>query len=262
MPLLHEQRGPIAILTLSRPGSRNAWGMDYHEALREKIPELENDTKTRCVILTGDEGGGAFCAGADLKADKTHTLSGIGEFIGTLTTSRRVAPFTLLSGFPKPIIAAVNGYAVGIGAIVTFCCDLIVASDHAEWRLPQVALGILPADAGTIRLARFVGKGLAMRTAMGFPLSAQEAFQGGLAQWLVPHADLMSKALEVAEHIAALPPLAAMMAKESVTSGMEVPLPWAQLADQYRFAALSLTEDKQEGHRAWRERRKPNFKGR
>ena len=262
MPLLHEQRGSIAILTLSRPDKRNAWGTDYHEALKEIIPQLENDRSTRCVILTGDEKGGAFCAGADMKNEGTHALECIGDFLTSLTPSRRVAAFTLLSGFPKPIIAAVNGYAVGIGAIITFCCDLIVASDRAEWRLPQVALGLLPADAGAVRLARSVGKGLAMRTAMGFPLEAQEALQAGLAQWVVPHADVMAKALEVAQHIAALPPLAVLMTKESITAGMEIPMPWAQLGDQYRFAALALTEDKQEGHSAWRERRKPKFKGR
>ena len=171
-------------------------------------------------------------------------------------------PFTLLAGLPKPVIAAVNGYAVGIGAIMSFCCDLIVASERAEWRLPQVALGILPADAGSTRLARFVGKGHAMRAALGFPIKADEAFRCGLAQWLVPHDELMKKTMEIAEQIAALPPLAVLMAKESINAGQEIPLPWTQLADQYRFAALSLTEDKKEGHTAWRERRKPRFKGR
>ena len=262
MPLNHEQIGSVMVLTMSRPEQRNAWGDDYHETFKQLIPEIEGNKDIRCVVLTGDESGGAFCAGANMKEADTHTLESIGDFLSNLAVSRRTAPFTLLSNLPKPVIAAVNGYAVGIGAILTFCCDLIVASERAEWRLPQVALGILPADAGSTRLARFVGKGMAMRAALGFPILAQEAVRGGLAQWLVPHEELLSKAMEVAEHIAKLPPIAVLMAKESINAGQEIPLPWAQLADQYRFAALSLTEDKKEGHTAWRERRKPIFKGR
>ena len=108
----------------------------------------------------------------------------------------------MLGNFPKPLIGAVNGYAVGVGCIVTFCCDLLVASERAEWRLPQVSLGILPAYGGAVRLARLVGKGHAMRMTLGIPLPAEEAHRIGLAQWLVPHAKLMDKALEVAAHVA------------------------------------------------------------
>jgi enoyl-CoA hydratase/carnithine racemase len=160
-------------------------------------------------------------------------------------------------------IGVVNGYAVGIGCIVTFCCDLLVASERAQWRLPQVALGILPAYGGGVRLARLVGKGHAMRMALGVPIPAEEAYRIGLAQWLVPHAKLMDKALEVAAHVAALPPLAARLTKESIVRGLDIPnLADASLVDLYRFAALELTEDKAEGHRAWREKRKPVFRGR
>src|SRR3954470_7908724 len=109
------------------------------------------------------------------------------------------------------------------GCIVTFCCDLIVASDKAEWRLPQVALGILPNYGGAAGLARHVGKGPAMKVAMGFPLKAEEAYRIGLAQWLVPHAQLMTQALAVADHIAALPPLAVRMVKESMNRGLDIP---------------------------------------
>jgi enoyl-CoA hydratase len=144
----------------------------------------------------------------------------------------------------------------------TFCCDLIVASDRAEWRLPQVALGIMPAQAGALRAARWIGKGMATRLALGFPLPAEEASRIGLAQWLVPHSELMPQSMKVAEHIASLSPLAARVAKESLNSGLNVPLNDAAHADLYRFMALELTEDKSEGHRAWRERRKPKFTGR
>ena len=262
MPLLLERRGPIAILTLSRPEARNAWCEEFQTGLRERLPELEADPEIRCAILTGDDSGGAFSAGADLKNPKTHTMNSVGAFIEDLPNRRRAHPINMLGDFAKPLIAAVNGYAIGIGCIVTYCCDLIIASDRAEWRLPQVALGILPNHGGIVRLARWVGKGQAMKVAMGFPLKADEAYRTGLAQWLVPHDELMAMATEVAEHIAALPPLATRLAKEAVNFGLDVPLREAANADLYRFMALELTEDKAESHQAWRERRKPQVKGR
>ena len=182
MPLLYERRGPVAILTLSRPEARNAWCEEYMVGLQQRLPELENDREIRCVILTGDEAGGAFSAGADLKNPRTHTMDSVADFIEALPSRRRSHPIPMLTDFAKPIIAAVNGYAVGIGCIVTYCCDMIVASERAEWRLPQSGLGIIPAQGGAVRLARWVGKGLAMRAAFGFPLKADEAYRIGLAQ--------------------------------------------------------------------------------
>lgn len=262
MPLLFDKRGHVGILTLSRPEARNAWCDAFNTGLTELLPQLEDDGDIRCVVLTGDPAGRAFSAGADLKNPKTHTHESIADFLEGLPNHRRRSAIALVSGFAKPMIAAVNGYAIGIGCIVTYCCDMIVASEAAEWRLPQSGLGIIPAQGGTVRLARWVGKGLAMRTALGFPLNADEAYRIGLAQWLVPPDALMTKAMEVAEHIAGLPPLAARLTKESLQSGLETSLPEATLGDLYRFAALELTEDKAEGHAAWRERRKPRFGGR
>jgi enoyl-CoA hydratase/carnithine racemase len=262
MPVSYEKRGAIGVVTLSRPQARNAWGPDFNEGLARHFAAMEDDDEIRCAILTGDEAGGAFSAGANLKDPRTHTQDSAAEFIKSIA-KRRGRAFEVLGEFPKPIIGAVNGYAVGIGCIVTFCCDLLVASERAEWRLPQVALGILPAYGGAARLARWVGKGHAMRMALGIPLPAEEAYRIGLAQWLVSHAKLMDKALEVAAHVASLPPLAARLTKESLVRGLDIPnLSDASLVDLYRFAALELTEDKAEGHRAWREKRKPAFRGR
>ena len=262
MPVAYDTRGHVGILTLSRPEARNAWGPDFNDGLARHLTEMEDDDAIRCVILTGDEAGGAFSAGANLKDPRTHTMASAADFIKSLP-KRRDRAFEVLGNFPKPIIGAVNGYAVGIGCIVTFCCDLLVASDRAEWRLPQAALGILPAYGGAVRLARWVGRGNAMRLALGVPLRAEEAERIGLAQWVVPHAQLMAKALEVANHVASLPPLAARLAKESLLRGLDIPnLADASLVDLYRFAALELTEDKAEGHQAWREKRKPAFRGR
>jgi enoyl-CoA hydratase/carnithine racemase len=262
MPVIYEKRDQVGVVTLSRPEARNAWGADFTEGITQFFGEMEDDDDIRCAVLTGDDKGGAFSAGANLKNPQTHTLSSTADFIKSLP-KRKDRQFEVLSNFPKPLIGAVNGYAIGVGCIVTFCCDLLVASDRAEWRLPQVALGILPAYGGAVRLARWVGKGHAMRLAMGMPLTADEAYRIGLAQWPVPHAQLHAKTMEVAEYIASLPPLATQMVKESLSRGLDIPnLSDASLVDLYRFMALEATEDKDEGHRAWREKRKPVFRGR
>src|SRR6266852_4272731 len=262
MPVQYEKRGPIGIVTLSRPRARNAWGADFNEGIARHFAAMEDDDEIRCAVLTGDESGGAFSAGANLKDPKTHTMASTADLIKSIPR-RRERAFEVLDNFPKPIVGAVNGYAVGIGCIVTFCCDMLVASERAEWRLPQVALGILPAYGGAVRLARWVGRGHAMRLALGLPLTAEEAYRIGLAQWMVPHAKLMDKALEVAAHVASLPPLAARLTKESLLRGLDIPnVSDASLVDLYRFAALELTEDKAEGHQAWREKRRPIFRGR
>jgi enoyl-CoA hydratase/carnithine racemase len=262
MPVQYEKHDQVGVVTLSRPEARNAWGQDFTEGIAHYFAAMEDDDDIRCAVLTGDNNGGAFSAGANLKNPQTHTLTSTADFIKSLP-KRKDRPFEVLSNFPKPLIGAINGYAIGVGCIVTFCCDLLVASERAEWRLPQVALGILPAYGGAVRLARWVGKGHAMRLAMGFPLKADEAYRIGLAQWLVPHAQLPAKTMEVAEHIASLPPLAAQLVKESLQRGLDIPnLSDASLVDLYRFMALEATEDKDEGHRAWREKRKAVFHGR
>ena len=261
MPLICEKRGHVAILTLSRPEARNAWDEDFNEGLEARLAELEHDHEIRCVILTGDEKGRAFSAGANLADTETHTVASPAAFITGIPHWRKFVA-NLLTDFPKPVIAAVNGYAIGIGCIATYCCDLIVASERAEWRLPQVRLGIMPAYGGAVRLARWVGKGNAMKAALGHPIDAAEAYRIGLAQWLVPHADLMARALQVADDIAALPPLAARLAKESLTKGLDIPnIQDASEVDVYRFMALSQTEDSKEAHNAWREKRNATVRG-
>ena len=140
MPVLYEKRDHIGIVTLSRPEARNAWGQDFTDGIAEYLAVMEDDDEIRCAVLTGDDRGGAFSAGANLKNPQTHTLTSTAEFIKSLP-KRKDRQFEVLSNFPKPLIGAVNGYAIGVGCIVTFCCDLLLASDRAEWRLPQVALG-------------------------------------------------------------------------------------------------------------------------
>ncbi|WP_421996574.1 enoyl-CoA hydratase/isomerase family protein [Reyranella sp.] len=261
MPVLKEIRGHVAILTLSRPDARNAWDEDFNEGLESELAALEKDHEIRCVVLTGDDKGSAFSAGANLADTTTHTVASPAAFITAIPHWRKFVA-NLLTDFPKPVIAAVNGYAIGIGCIATYCCDLIVASERAEWRLPQVRLGIMPAYGGAVRLARWVGKGHAMKAALGHPIDAAEAYRIGLAQWLVPHADLMERAMAVADDIAALPPLAARLAKESLTRGLDIPsIRDASEVDVYRFMALSQTEDSKDAHEAWRQKRTPTVRG-
>ncbi len=261
MPVLYEKRNHVGYLTFSRPEARNCWGDDYNEELPRLCEEITFDDDVNAVVLTGDERGGAFSAGANIRDPNTHVEESIGRAILDLPKRRRYAGHALVD-CPKPVIAAVNGYAVGIGAITTLCCDMIVASERAEWRLPQVALGIMPNHAGAVRLAQWIGKGNAMKMAMGWPMKADEAHRLGLAQWLVPHGELMAQATEIAERLAGLPPLASRLTKESLNRGMDMPsLADAAYLDLYRQAMLSLTTDAKESHVAWREKRKPSFKG-
>ncbi len=254
MPVLFENANGIGVLTLSRPQARNCWGADFSESLAQQLDRIANDKSVQAVVVTGDEKGRAFSAGADLKDPNTHTIDTVEEFFEELPRWREFV-VRKLDAFPKPIIAAVNGYAIGVGCILTYCCDLIIASDRAEWRMPQVSLGIIPAYGGSVRLARWIGKGHAMKLAMGFPLCAHEAYRIGLAQWLVPHAELMAKANEIAVHVAALPPMAARLAKESLNRGLDIPnLDDAAWVDAYRFMALGMTEEARVQHAKWREK--------
>jgi enoyl-CoA hydratase/carnithine racemase len=262
MPVLLERRHHVGLVTLSRPHARNCWGEDFNREFLNVFNEINRDDEIRCVVITGDDAGRAFSAGADLKNPDTHSTPSMADFIKDLPNWRDF-PVRVVSDCPKPVIAAVNGYAIGIGCILTYSCDLIVASERAEWRLPQARLGIMPAYGGAVRLARWVGKGNAMKLALGFPMSAEEAHRVGLAQWLVPHEELMKTAFEVAEAVSEQPPLATRLTKESLSSGLDIPnINDASLVDAYRFMALELTEDKKAAHEAWREKASPRITGR
>ena len=180
MPILVKREHNHAVLTLSNPTKRNAWETSSSAEIRGYLSEFEEDPSISCVILTGDPEGKAFTAGVDSTDKSVHALEGMAEFLHSLRKSRTSGTFTTISAFPKPLIAAVNGYAVGVGAILSFCCDLVVAGRSAEWRLPQAALGIMPTEAGVVRLAQFVGKGNAMKMALGFPMKAEQAYACGL----------------------------------------------------------------------------------
>ncbi len=260
--LLYDKKDGIATVTLSRPEARNAWSAVMNQELLDVFPKMEADPEVLAVILTGNQAGKAFSAGADIADAKTHTTPSIGEALARITP-RGQDIFNMVADFPKPIICAINGYSLGIGFLITLCCDILIASDNAEVGLPQVGIGILPAYGGAVRLARFVGKGNAMRIVLTSErIKAQEAKSIGLVSEVVPLSELMPAAIKIAKRIASLPPLSVRLAKESLNMGLDVAsIKEASQADIYRFLALSMTEDRHEGHSAWREKRQPVFKG-
>jgi len=264
--LILEKRNHIGYVTLDRPKSMNAFNEQMGQELVNVFSEMEQDSDVRVSILTGS-GEKAFCAGADLKDPRTHSLEVLAEFIET----KHGNFFDAIAIYPKPVIAAVNGYAVGAGFQIALCCDVIYASDNARFILPQVSLGILPAYGGAVRLARFVGKGRAMEIVLSCKtVDAQEAYRIGVANQVVPLTDLIPTAERLAQKLAAMPPLSVRLAKESLNRGLDIPLVHATNADLYRFFALVGTQDRKEGHRVAKEmvlhhydqQKKPQFKGR
>ncbi len=261
--LLFTQENNVATVAINNPERRNAWSDTTSREIADVFTRMDDDESVRVAILTGNQEGKAFSAGADLKDPNAHQAKTIG---GGLDRAHKITrrAFDAVHGCSKPIIAAVNGYAIGIGCQICLCCDILYAAEGAEMGMPQVALGIMPAYAGAPRMARFVGKGKAMEMALlGERLTAEDGYRLGLYSKVVPLADLMSLARKTAEKLANQPPLAVRLTKESVSRGMDIPnVNDAGVADVYRFLLLELTEDNKEAHAAWREKRQPVFKGR
>jgi enoyl-CoA hydratase/carnithine racemase len=258
--LLYDVDGAVATVTINRPEKRNAWSPQLTVDLIAVLDEIARERAVRATVLTG-AGDRAFSAGADLGDPRTHRVDAAGSHLAR--APRQGAVFDALVEHPKPLVAAVNGFAIGIGCLVTLCCDLIVASETAEFGLPQVPLGILPAYGGSVRLARHVGRAKAMEMVLlGERVTGAEAERYGMVNRCVPPDELMATARRYAERLAALPPLAVSMAKESLNRGLDLPLREAAQADVYRFTLLGQTEDSHEAHQAWREKRAPRFEGR
>ena len=260
--LLYEKHDHIATVTINRPEKRNAWSVRLSEEIIEVFSAMEDDPEVLVTLLTG-KGDQAFSAGADLGDPKTHRVTSVGEHLATVSP-RGLPVFNAVTDYPKPVVAAINGFAVGIGCLITLCCDILLASENAELGLPQVPLGIIPAYGGAVRLARYVGRGKAMEMVLlGERITAAEAYRVGLVNKVVPLPELLPLAYDYARRLAALPPLAVRMAKESLNKGLDIAsLKEAAQADLYRFMLLGQTEDSREAHQAWREKRKPVFRGR
>lgn len=252
--LLETPSDGVALLRINRPERRNALNMEVRQLLVRHLDELAEDADIRCAILAGD--ARAFAAGAD-----------IGEMadLGAIELLERQVGklWDAIAAFPKPLIAAVNGYALGGGCELAMHADIIIAGESARFGLPEVRLGILPGGGGTQRLIRAVGKFKALRMILtGDPVPGAEAFAMGLASEVVADGNVESRALEMATQIAALPPLAVMQIKEVVLRGQDADLATGLALERKALQILFSSEDKREGMHAFMEKRKPNFVGR
>ena len=252
--ILVEIEPPIATVTLNRPKVLNALSPAVIAEVSAALAELDADDSVRAVVLTG--GAKVFAAGADIQdmADQGPVDQLLRDQTG------RWAP---LAGFKKPLIAAVNGYALGGGCEVALMCDLIVAGDTARFGQPEINLGIIPGAGGTQRWPRSAGKYVAMEVMLtGATLTAQRAYELGIANKVVPAEMTIGIAKRIARELAGKPPLAVRLAKEAVLKAFEGPLSEGLAVERKSFYFLFATEDQKEGMQAFLEKRKGVFKGR
>jgi len=251
-----EQRGAVTLVTLDRPEALNALSTRVLEDLTAAFAIFEADPLQRCAVVTG-AGEKAFAAGADIRemADKAAADFYLQEFAAGWQR--------LVAATRKPWIAAVNGFALGGGCELAMMADFIIAADTARFGQPEIRLGIAPGMGGSQRLTRAVGKAKAMDLCLtGRMMDAVEAERAGLVSRIVPPADLLPEALKAAEAIAAMPPMAAMMAKEMVNLAFETTLDQGIVGERRRFQILCATEDKVEGMAAFVEKRPAVWRGR
>ena len=254
--LLIEREGAVAVLTVNRPKVLNALNTQTLDELRRAILELKHDEAVRAVILTG-AGEKSFVAGADINELAVQSPTG-----GREHAIRGQHVFDLIEQMGKPVIAAINGYALGGGCELAMACTIRIAADTAKLGQPEINLGIIPGYAGTQRLARIVGKGRALELLLsGDQITALEAHRLGLVNRVVPAADLMAEAKKLAATLASKAPIAVRYILEAVNKGLEMPFAQAQILEATLFGLVASTEDMREGTAAFLEKRKPAFKG-
>jgi len=254
--LLFTLDGPIATVTLNRPQVLNALNAQLFTDLDELICELALDPTVRVILLTGS-GEKAFAAGADI-AELAITDKKSGEALAL----RGQGVFSRIETCPKPVIACINGFALGGGCELALACTLRIASETARLGQPEVKLGLIPGYGGTQRLPRLIGPSAALRLILtGEIIPAAEALRIGLVDEVVPAATLLDTARALALKIAAQAPLAVAASIEAVTQGTGLPLTQALALEARIFGRLSHTADKREGVTAFLEKRPPNFTG-
>jgi len=247
-------RPGVRLVTLNRPKARNALRTRLLAELADALAAFTADDEVRCVVLTG--GAEVFAAGADITEMAPHTAV-------TVLADERPRHWQSIRRFPKPMVAAVNGWALGGGCELAMHADIIIAGDTAKFGQPEINLGIMPGAGGTQRLTRAVGKSMAMKMVLtGEPIDARAALACGLVAEVVPHEIAVERALALAETIAAKPPVAVRMAKEAVLMADELALEQGLAHERRAFCYLFATEDRTEGVSAFMEKRKPQFRGR
>src|SRR5438128_2300182 len=254
--LLLERDGAVAIVTINRPNVLNALNSHTVDELRRLMLELKHDAAVGAIVLTG-AGEKAFVAGADINELAVQTPTGGREHA---LTGQHV--FDVIENLGKPVIAAINGYALGGGCELAMACTLRIAADTAKLGQPEVALGLIPGYAGTQRLPRLVGKGKAMEMILtGAPITADEAQRIGLVNRVVPAAGLMTAARALAAQLATSAPIAMRYIINAIAKGAEMPFAEACQYEATLFGLVASTDDMREGTAAFLQKRKAEFKG-
>ena len=253
----YEKKGAVACVTVNRPRVLNALNRQTWDDLRAAFEEARDDAEVRGVILTG-AGDKAFIAGADI-SELLHVSAVEAE----RSSSLGQAVLTLIENLGKPVIAAVNGFALGGGCETAMACTLRIAAENAKFGQPEVKLGLLPGGGGTQRLPRLVGKGRALQLILsGETIDASEAYRIGLVNEVVPAADLMGRAEAILKQIFANAPIAVKYSIEAVNKGLETTQAVGTTLEASYFGLCAATEDKNEGTSAFLEKRTAQFQGR
>lgn len=252
--VLHERMdGGILLLRLNRPDAKNALNEEARRLLADHCMAAATDDAVKVIVLTGSEE--AFAAGADLKAMAEATPI-------ELMLRRNYEQWLAIARCPKPIVAAVSGYALGGGCELAMHADIIIAGENATFGQPEVRVGVMPGAGGTQRLTRAVGKFKAMLICLtGQTFTGREAFEMGLVSKAVPDADVLTTALETARSIAMMPPLAVRQIKEVLLAGQDASLETALMLECKAFQMLFDSADQKEGMHAFLEKRKPAYRG-
>jgi enoyl-CoA hydratase/carnithine racemase len=249
-----ERRDAVGIITLDRPEKRNALSPELMEELAAAVEAFDSDSELHCIVIAGNDD--VFAAGADIKAMSERGFQDVIEH-STITYWHRI------TACRTPMIAAVSGFALGGGCELALICDMIVASETAEFGQPEITLGIIPGAGGTQRLARVIGKQQAMELVLtGRRINAEEALRLGFVNRVTPKDAWLDEAIELAGVIARRPPLAVKMAKQAVLAAEEMPLAGGLEHERRLYELTMATEDRLEGMRAFLEKRKPSFRGR
>jgi enoyl-CoA hydratase len=255
--ILYSKKGAVAYVTLNRPQVLNALNRRTLEELTAVFEDARDDAVVRGVILTG-AGEKAFIAGADI-----NELARIDAVEAAEFTRAGQAVLNVIENMGKPVIAAVNGYALGGGCETAMACTIRLATDDAKFGQPEVKLGIIPGYGGTQRLPRLVGKGRALQLILsGAMISAQEAYRIGLVNEIVPRSELITRAEAILAQITANAPLAIKFSLEAVNKGLETSQAEGLFIESSLFALCAATDDKKEGTSAFLAKRQPQFQGR
>ncbi len=254
--VLMEREGRVAILTVNRPDKLNALNQQVRDEMLARLTEIEGDDGVGAVVVTG-AGDKSFIAGAD-----------IGEFEGRMPFDQRHAMrspriYDVMAAFPKPVLAMINGFCLGGGCELALSCDLRIASEKARFGQPEINLGLIPGGGGTQRLPRQVGLGHAMRLILtGEIIGAAQAREIGLVEMVVPDEQLKARTLELAAQIANKSPLTLRIAKEAVRASQRLAIEEGLLYERDLFCLCFSSEDKEEGVKAFLEKRAPRWQGR